>query len=335
MSDLVDVHAHFNHPAYFQALQEAGGFEELSIFKILGHLWRDQSTRAQAVIMGTDEALAARVAEMDATGIAQQVLSIGAPQPYLSDPAAAAHVAALANDLYAEAIAAAPGRLYAFATLPLPHVEEALAEVRRTLEIPGFVGVSVGCSAGGVPLDDERFEPLWAELDRRGAAVYMHPGVAIDRMVGALDYHLAPDFVSPAEVALAVSRLIVREVIQRHPRIVFVIATLGGSLPFLARRFDRGLLQDNPDDHERLGGVLHHFRSPNLLYDTSVIEEPLALLAAKQVFGADRIVLGTDFSRPSVRLQPAIDYVRDSEYLTADEKDAILRRNGIAALSAA
>lgn len=329
MTDYVDFHAHYNHPDYFQALDATGLWDEVGIMKVLGHLWRPkpdhEGPQARALSAGSDEALQRRLAAMDEAGIARQVINLGAPHPYLSDRAAGADMAALVNGLFADAARRAGGRLLTLAVLPLPHVEDSLDEARGALADPQCIGVGLGCSAHGIALDDERFDPLWSLLDEHRAVVYLHPGVGIDGVVGCTDFHLAPDFVSPAEMSVAICRLIVRGVVLRYPDITFVAATLGGMIPFLAHRFDRGLLQDNPEDHERIGGAMQHFR--RLFYDTSVIEEPVALFAAREAGLGDRMLLGSDYSRPSIDLNEAVRFVSGSRYLDDDQKRATLSGN--------
>jgi predicted TIM-barrel fold metal-dependent hydrolase len=321
----IDVHTHYNPSEYFAELDRIGAIKDMPILKILGHLWlpslkRDTGVRAQA---SGPSALAARVADMDAAGVDIQIISIGAPHPYVSDAAEGAHLATLVNDAYRDAVDQHPARFRAFGCLPLPHVDAAVAEAKRVLDDPAFAGVAVGGSALGTPLDEPRFAPLWNLLNEREAVVYLHPGVAIDGVVGCLDYHLAPDFVSPTEMAVAGCRYIVTGHLDRYPSLRFILATLGGSIPFLARRFDRGLQQDAPAVRAELGGsVLPHLK--RFWYDTSVIEEPTALRAAKETYGADRLMLGSDYARPGVSSLPAIRYVSESPYLTDEEKHLVL-----------
>jgi hypothetical protein len=80
----IDVHSHYNPPSYFELLQEVGAFEELSVLRLLGHLWRPGQATAET---GSDaSALARRVADMDSASIDRQVISIGAVHPYVGDP---------------------------------------------------------------------------------------------------------------------------------------------------------------------------------------------------------------------------------------------------------
>src|SRR5205823_12202954 len=68
-----------------------------------------------------------------------------------------------------------PDRFGHFASLPLPDVDGALAELARALDELGSDGVAIETNANGVYLGDARYQPLWAELDRRAAAVFVHP----------------------------------------------------------------------------------------------------------------------------------------------------------------
>lgn len=87
----------------------------------------------------------------------------------------AADAARLINDLYADVCRDHPERFYAFAALPLPHVDESLEEIARTLDTRWMVGVTIGCSVGDRQLDDPVFEPVFQELDRRQTLVFLHP----------------------------------------------------------------------------------------------------------------------------------------------------------------
>jgi aminocarboxymuconate-semialdehyde decarboxylase len=318
----VDVHSHCTPPEYLEALRAAGGEDDLSIFRAMPHLTRVRGT----VRRGHDPAESARrIAELDAAGVDLQIISIGALQPYVRVAASAIRLARELNDAYADYVSQAPARLAAFAALPLPHVGPSVAEASRVLDLDEFAGVALGASAGGLPLDAEEFAPLWEELDRRGAVVYLHPGVEIAGVVGCGDFHLAPDFVSPAEIAVAAARMVVTGLLERHPRVRVVLATFGGALAFLARRFDTGLRQTDPSRYEQLGGFI-----PNLgrfWVDSAVIEEPDALSAAVTTFGSDRVLLGSDFPRPGCTPSAAVDYIERAPGLTTETRTAILGGN--------
>lgn len=321
----VDVHTHYQTPELFQYFEELGGFSELSGLRALGADRR--AFYARMFAGGEDAVLETRFADMQDAKCDLQVLSLGAYAPYFRNERSAVGGARFVNDLHGGLAARRPDRFRFFASLPLPHLDAALTELDRVLQQPEALGVTLGCSAAGMPLDDDHFEPLWRELDRRGAAVFIHPGAATG-IPGSADFHIAPDFCSPAEVAVCIARLIVRRVIERFPNIRFIAASCGGSVPFLAHRFDHGYHQHDKDDYEAMGGILPQFKK--LWYDTSVLEEPEILKSAKQIFGVDRLLLGSD--TPRVKPIKAVNFIEQSAYLDADDKHAILDRNAAALL---
>ncbi|SDZ45680.1 amidohydrolase family protein [Herbiconiux ginsengi] len=320
----IDVHAHYSPSAYFDRMGELGAFEEIPVFQMLKSLYRPAERTAGAQTGPDRDDIAGRIADMDAGQVDLQVVSLGAAQPYFSDPARSAEGSVLANDLAAELTAKHPDRFLALASLPLPFVRESLRELDR-LDEPGFAGVCLGCSAAGIPLDDPHFEQIWAALDERSAIVFLHPGAAIHGIPGARDHHIAPDFVSPAEIAVAAVRLVVAGIVRRYPRLSIVLATTGGSLPFFAARFDRGFRQHDSQRYAELGGILPHLKE--FYYDTSVLEEPLVLSTAAQRFGADRILLGSDYARPGVTSSGAVAHVEQNGTLGPEEKRLILNEN--------
>lgn len=324
MSLRIDVHAHLYDDAFFARMADLGAFEELPIFRIVDQMRHPPAgTPRERRLNGLT--VEERLADMDSAGVDLQVLSLGSLQPYFATESLAVEASRFSNDHYAAVIAEHPGRFDAFGVIPLPHVEAAVEEIARVLGELGMAGISLGCSAAGVPLDDDRYEPVWAELDRRGAAVYLHPGVAIGAIPGAGELHLAPDWVSPAEIAVAGARLIVRGILDRHPNVQVILATLGGNIPFLAKRFEHGFRQDHPAEYDALDGVMKHYR--RLWYDASVLEVPEILRAAKELGIADRLMLASDFARPGVRSSHAVDFITSSAYLTEAEKTATLDEN--------
>lgn len=163
-----------------------------------------------------------------------------------------------------------------------------------------------------------------AALDERHATVFIHPGTTPRMLPGAADYHLAPDFCSPAETALALCRLVVGKVTIRYPHVRIIAAAMGGSLPFFAHRFDAGMRKSHPGLYEELGGVLPQLR--RLWYDTSMTEEPYALDSVRHSIGIDRLVFGSDLPRGP--LADAVSFVTSSPLLAEQEKTRILEVAG-------
>jgi aminocarboxymuconate-semialdehyde decarboxylase len=189
--------------------------------------------------------------------------------------------------------------------------------MERCLDELGMVGVNLGCSVAGRPLDDPAFEPLFAELNRRSAVVFLHPqGMGCGPLLD--DFGLNFTLGAPFEDTIAALRLVLAGVISRYPEIRVIVPHLGGTLPFLRMRLDgslRGRTEYKPSEQLK-----------RLWYDT-VNENIASLHCAREAFGADRLLLGTDF--PHVhgdRFERCVSYIQQSD-LPAEEKTAILDHN--------
>ncbi len=296
----VDVHAHYYPEKYVSCLSRYG---------------KDTSHTANAP--GAGVTLDQRIEMLDRSGIRVQVLSVGAQQPYFAGAEEAKTAARTANDLYVEVRGKYPGRFEAFAAVPLPHVDAALGEMERALDELGMVGVNLGCSVAGRPLDDPAFEPVFAELNRRGAVMFLHPqGCGCGPFLE--DHGLNFTLGAPFEDSIAALRLVLAGVISRHPKMRVIVPHLGGTLPFLRMRLDgslRGRTEYKPSEELK-----------RMWYDT-VNENISSLHCAREAFGSDRLLLGTDF--PHVygdRFERCVSYIQQSD-LPAEEKTAILDHN--------
>ena len=115
---------------------------------------------------------------MESAGIDMQVLSATPASPHFADEADAVRAARAVNDEYADLVRRFPDRFHAFASLPFPHTDAALAEMDRALGELGMLGVAVTTSVLGRSVADPALLPVYAELDRRGAVLYVHPAGA-------------------------------------------------------------------------------------------------------------------------------------------------------------
>jgi 6-methylsalicylate decarboxylase len=305
----IDVHAHYFPDEYVNY-----------IARILGAEAATPGRRAPGAHIDLHE----RFELMDSAGIDMQVLSASALHPYAEDRDAAVTGARLANDLYADACRQYPARFAAFGAVPLPHVDAALAEVERCLDTLGFVGVTTGCAVAGRPLDHPAFEPFWAELDRRGSVLFLHPmGMGFGGELA--DYNLDWMIGAPFEDSVAAMRLVLSGITTRYPRIRVIVPHLGGTLPFLMGRIGRhtasGRVPQGRPTGDFEGTVRDNLR--RLWYDT-VNHEPTALRCACAAFGTDRLLLGTDFPYAIAdRFRDCVRYVEEAG-LSAADTEAIL-----------
>ncbi len=322
----VDVHTHYLPPSFFDLMVDYGADKTVESFQGFGHLLRGGAERLFA--SGPEAVIEDWVTQLDGSQFDLAVIGLGALQPYFPDQPSGTAVARSANLMLHDAVGRAGSRLAAFGSLPLPHLGAAIAELRFCLDECGFAGVNLGTSACGRSLDSPELDDLWAMLDERRTTVFIHPGTTPLMGVGSADFHLAPDFCSPTETALALCRLVVGRVTTRYPNVRIVAAAMGGTLPFFAHRFDAGIRASHPALYEELGGVLPHLR--RFWYDVSMTEEPYALDSVRHSLGVDRLVFGSDLPRGPIT--DVVDFVTSSPQLSEQEKTHILDIGGAEAL---
>ncbi|MGH2703219.1 MAG: amidohydrolase family protein [Actinomycetota bacterium] len=245
----------------------------------------------------TDPAL--RLQLMDECGIDMQVLAT--PSPPLDeqfDQETAQGLARLANDEMAAITQRYPDRFIGTATLSLTDPEWAADELRRSVEHLNLRGAQLYTSVRGRAIDGPDFEPLYATLEALDVPAWLHPERSSRQpdYVGeqGSKYGLFLVFGWPYETTLAMARLVFSGTMQRHPDLKIVAHHAGAMVPRLATRI-RSHYQnlprvDGPDDLEL--APIEYFK--RFWIDTVTQGSTSALMAAREVFGSDRMVFATD-----------------------------------------
>jgi 6-methylsalicylate decarboxylase len=308
----IDVHAHYWTEDYLDLLIDLG---------------KADADAAGGLGAGGGAELEARLRLMDHAGIEMQVLSASPQMPYAENKSKAARAARFVNDRYAELVQAHPDRFRAFAALPMPHLEESIGEMGRALDQLGMAGVAMNTTVLGRALVEPDFEPVFAELNRRGAVLYLHPAGNSACTPLIRDYHLTWMVGAPVEDTISIMQLITGGLPTRYPDITIINSHLGGALPMLLQRADDQYGWEAPDTPERPSVAARR-----MWYDTVGHGHVPALRCAIDSFGADRLLLGTDFPYENgdtfVR---AIDYINDPQ-IDPDATRAILDQNASALL---
>jgi 6-methylsalicylate decarboxylase len=307
----IDIHAHYWTEDYLDLLTALG---------------KADAGAARGLGAGGAE-LAARLRLMDRAGVQMQVLSACPQTPYGGDAKKAAGAARFVNDQYAGLIQAHPDRFAAFATLPMPHLEESVDEMGRALDELGMAGVAMNTSVLGHALVEPDFEPVFAELNRRGAVLYLHPAgnSACSPLIG--NYHLTWMVGAPVEDTISVMHLITHGIPARYPNIKIINSHLGGALPMLLQRADDQYGWEAPDTPERPSVAARR-----MWYDTVGHGHVPALRCAIDSLGADRLLLGTDFPYENGDIfVRAVDYI-NAPRIDPDAARAILDHNASALL---
>lgn len=310
----IDVHAHYFPVEYLDRLDAYGGSHVTGLI------------RKMKMDFAGFAGLSAHLQNMDCSKVDMQILSVSGQLPYFAKESDAVDAARLGNDIYARIVREYPKRFAAFACTPLPHVQASIDETRRALDDLGMVGVTAGTMVLGKSIADPAFDLFFAELNRRKAALFIHPtgGSLGSQLIESTK--LAWPVGAPLEDTVCLLQFMQADFPDRFPDIKIIIPHLGGFAPFLAARLDQ--LQDHflPASAPAPSEQVKYF-----WYDT-VNANPSALRCARETLGLDHLLMGTDY--PFWRedaFKLCVDYVQESG-LPAKEVENILEGNARRAL---
>lgn len=282
----IDVHTHAidpalpdisGHPGRWPAVERIDAHRAGILLD--GAVYREIDERCRSA--------ARRLADMDAEGVAAQVVS---PIPVTlchGEPAeGAAVLAAAQNAFLADLVAQAPGRLFALGAVPLQNPARATAELVRCVTELGFLGVEIGTRVGDVELADPVLDPFFAAAADLGALVLVHPvDQTLDPRLAALGIGFGVGM--PAETAVAAAGLLTGR--ERRQGARLCLAHAGGALPSVLPRLDRGARLSGRDGARPPTVRARELWCDSLAYDAA----SLALAITR--FGGGHVLLGTDY----------------------------------------
>jgi len=270
-----------------------------------------------------------RIADMDASGIDMQVLSLAVCGVEKLAPAEATAIARDTNDRLAAATRMRSDRLAGFATLALRDPEKAAAEFERCVTKLEFKGALVNGTTDGLFLDHPRFTPLFEAAQALDAPIYLHPGPPPDTVRDAY-YEGLPrslgDVLSTGgwgwhvETGLHSLRLIASGLFDRVPRLKIIIGHMGENLPFSIARAESGLSRGTTHLKRKVG---EYFREHFYVTTSGYFTLP-PFACALQVVGADRLLFSVDY--PFASNAVGREFL-DSLPVTPDEMKKISHRN--------
>ncbi|MBV9817913.1 MAG: amidohydrolase [Solirubrobacterales bacterium] len=305
---LIDVHSHFVTDGYVEAAKAAG------------HTHPDGMPGYPAWDAERHLAL------MDQWGVRTSVLSISSPGVHFGDDQAARALAREVNEFGARIARGHRGRFGHFASLPLPDVAGSIEEAGYALEELGSRGLAIETNAEGSYLGDERYEPLWTELDARRAVVFVHPtspccweAVSLGRPRPMLEFIF--------DSTRTVSDLVFSGVLRRHPDIEWIFTHGGGTLPLLADRielFRSVFMAADPDEPSAPEQIRR------LWFDMAGTPFPNQIPALVKAFGAERLLYGSDYCwTPDAGTTAQVKSVDDAPQPAGDTWRELTTRNAL------
>ena len=243
----------------------------------------------------------ARLADMDASGITVQVLSVAGPGADLVPGAEGIRLARAYNDALAAACARHPDRYRGFAHLPMLSPEAAADELERTVKDLGFHGVLVNGATEGRFLDDPMYEPLLARAAALDVPIYLHPGIPtaavrdayFDNLPGNFSFTMALSAWGwHADTAIHTLRLALSGALDRHPGLKIVIGHFGEALPFMLDRIDE---TTSAQAQSLLSRSLRQTLTDQVWLTCSGFFTMVPFMASLMTWGVDRIMFSVDY----------------------------------------
>ena len=293
----IDVQSHFLPPAYRQAMEDVG-MKDIDGWAI--PKWD----------------VAGALATMDELGVKAQLLSLSAPGVSFVKGQKARDLARAVNEFAAATIRDQAPRFGAFATLPLPDVDAALEEVSYALDTLHLDGVGLLSNYDGLYLGQPEFDPLFDELNRRKAVVFIHPGpppgfgpISVGATAPILEY--------PFETTRIAFNLIRSGTIERCPDMRVILPHGGGTIPFLRYRmaFPLGM--------ERAGLLSSFF------YDLTAASMPGQLAALATFVGPEKLLMGVDYPfMPPALVKTFLAKLAEADF-SPEQRKAIRSENAL------
>ena len=317
---IVDVHNHFYPPEYLDALRSGKSVVRVTVDSS-GNPHIHYPGDYNVAVAGHRD-IAYRQSVLEAEGVDTQVITLTTPGTHVESPAYAATLARLVNDAFARIIAERGPRFSALATLPLNDPAASVVELRRAIDELHLPGAMLFSNVNGVALADERFWPLYEAANDYGGVLHIHPTspVGVEAMT---QYWLMPLVGFLMDTTLAAAHLVFAGVAERFPRIKWVLSHLGGAVPYMAERFDRGF-HNFAECRRRIDRAPSEYLR-TWYYDT-VNFDPRALRLAIDFAGVDHILAGSDYPHQIGSIPSMLSSIRGLD-LTDAERVAILGGN--------
>lgn len=322
-----DLHTHYYPEVYFEKIRELPS--EFSF---------DKSPSGQTIIkyrgarfFGVTPAMtnvALRLEDMNRVGIDVEVISLSTPNVFFTDAEHQPEIARMTNDAYAALIAQHPARFKGFASIPMDNPDAALNELHRAIDELKLNGVILLSNIGGKPLTSSEYRPFFAEANRMKLCILLHPMLPANTEPFR-EYVLGPIVGFMFDTTLAVARMCFDGMLREFPDIRWIVGHLGGAVPYLMERMDNGW-RDFPECRAKIDELPSVYLK-RLYYDT-VNFNPHMLSMARNIFGADHMVMGSDYPHLLGSIDRAVSSIESLD-VPEDEKQRIFEGTALSILN--
>jgi aminocarboxymuconate-semialdehyde decarboxylase len=318
---VIDFHNHVYPPKYIEAIQTGPSAYEVTFDADNNPVLH--SPGDYNILVPGHRLMDVRQGVIEAAGVDKQIISLTAPGTLIETPERSVELSRMINDTFAEIQDEHEDRFPALATLPMNAPDACVPELERAISELGLKGVTIFSNVNGIALSDQRFWPIYKKANELNIVFFIHPTYPMG--VEAMEeYMLMPLVGFLADTTLAAASLVFSGVVERFPNIRWVLAHLGGAVPYLAERFDRGY-EAFPQCRDNISKLPSEYLQENFYYDT-VNFDVTALQFAIDFAGVDHLVAGSDYPHKIGSLEKMLTSINQLG-LTPEEKAGILGEN--------
>jgi predicted TIM-barrel fold metal-dependent hydrolase len=277
MPRIIDTHHHIYPPRY--------------VAQNLPRLLEDATILPASAYQNWTPSLA--LEQMDQADIASAVTSITSPGIWYEGDDGHRARARDCNEFGAKMMHDHPGRFGMFAAIPVPDIDGSLAEIAYALDVLKLDGIGVLTSYAGKLLGDPAFDPVFDELHRRKAKVFVHPTMSCCGNV--FPGVSGPTIEFPTDSARAIASLLLRGTFARCPGITFLFSHGGGTLPSIVQRVVGSARHMSAEERARLLPNGAEYELKRQYYDVaSIAMNPAGMAAVLKLWPSTQITYGSD-----------------------------------------
>ncbi len=285
----------------YRAMLKDGSYPDPGFHSLLGFYLTNTEPRVKRVFDRMADLDDLRIGDMDATGIARQILSVTAPGVQVFDAATGTAMARLCTDYMADGIRRHPDRFSALAALAPQDPKEAARELERAVKTLGLSGGLINSHTKGEYLDNPKFWGIFEAAEALDVPIYIHPTAPPAAMIGPfLERGLdGAVYGFAAETGLHFLRIIVAGVLDRFPKLRLVAGHLGEGLPYWLFRIDfmhaRMVAANRYASVKKLQRRPSDYVKENLYITSSGMSWAPPIMYAQSVLGMDRVMYAMDY----------------------------------------
>jgi aminocarboxymuconate-semialdehyde decarboxylase len=321
----IDMHCHYANPDAAAKVADRNPAQYDNNFRFANALTRETNAKQMRDRAPKLSSIEVRLKDMDKMGIDIQAVAPAPHQTYYwTDAGEGQELARMVNERLAEIVAKWPDRFVALGTVPLQDVSLAVSELEHAVKKLGLRGVEINPSVNGMDLTDQRLnlDKFFARAQELDIVLFMHP-IGFTQGERLVDHYFNNVIGNPLETTVAASHLIFDGVMDRYPKLKVLLPHGGGYLAHYWARMDHGW-RARPDCRtvikNKPSSYLEKFYFDTITFDRGMLKNLV------DRFGADHVVLGTDYPY-DMGMEHPVDFIGGAPGISASDKTKIMGGN--------